>query len=168
MVNLATGGIFQLGYVTSDLDRAIERARSVYGIDEFMILDTAELMPIPALRIGMAWHGSLMIELIEPVERPNPVYTDMLPPGSDVARFHHSGHVCPDEAAWDEMLGQLRDNDIAIANSGEIPGLFKFIYGDFRHVDGQYREYALFSEEGRAFLSQIPGNREVTIFRADR
>lgn len=167
-MNLATGGIFQLGYVTDDLESAIEQARRAYDIAEFLTVDTSTLMPGPPLRLAMAWSGSLMIEIIEPMTRPNPVYIDMFPPVPGTARFHHSGHVCSDAAQWDGLLAQLEDKNIAIAHRGEAPGLFQWVYADFRHIDGHYREYAVFTDQGRAFLDQVPGNREPTIFGGTR
>lgn len=155
MSSLLTDGLFQIAYVTNDLDATLEQYRSIYGIENFMVFDSAATLPGPSMLIGMAWRGPVMIELIQPVDH-NPVYTNALPETG--AKFHHTGHICPGEAEWDKLYGTFEREQIPIALEGQIPGLFKYMYADFRAIDGQYREYVLLDKEGQAFLDQVPRN----------
>lgn len=149
--------IFQIAYVTPDLDAAMAQYRSLYGIDEFLVINTAELNPEPALRVGMAWHGSTMIELIQPIEEPNPVYVDVVRGSKSLTTLHHFGHICNDEGEWDEMLAALDAADIPIVVRGNVPGLVTFVYGDFRPINGHYREYVLLQGD-KTFFDQVPRN----------
>lgn len=149
--------IFQLGYVTADLDAAMEQYRSLYGIDKFMVINTADLNPEPALRVAMAWHGPIMIELIQPIDEPNPVYVDVVRASNSLTTLHHFGHVCTDEAEWDEMLAALDAENVPVVVRGDVPGLIKFVYGDFRPTNGHYREYVLLQGD-KSFFDQIPRN----------
>jgi hypothetical protein len=150
--------MFQVAYVTTDLDAAIAQYSSIYGIDRFLVINTADFLPKePALRAGFAWHGSLMIELVQPLDEYNTVYTDALRDSHGLTKLHHFGHVCSDEAEWLEVRAALDAANIAITRDADVPGLMKYIYADFRSLNGHYREYIL-QHEVDSFFGQVPRN----------
>jgi hypothetical protein len=149
--------IFQHAYVTTDLDAAIAQYMSLYGLDNFLVINTADFNSDPALRAAFAWHGSIMIELVQPIEEPNPLYIDVLRANESLTKLHHIGHVCSDEAEWNEVRGALDVAHVPISREAEVPGVMKFIYGDFRPINGHYREYILqYGDE--SFFGQVPQN----------
>jgi hypothetical protein len=150
--------IFQVAYVTADLDAAIARYRSLYGIEHFLVINTADYTPDPALRAAFAWHGSIMIELVQPIEEPNPIYVDVLRGSESLTKLHHIGHVCSDEAQWKEVRKALDAANIPISREGDVPGVFKFLYADFRPTNGHYREYIVHHEGDTSFFGMVPQN----------
>jgi hypothetical protein len=148
---------FQFAYVTRDLDAAIDHYRSIYGIEQFFMVDTRDFTPDPALRAAFAWHGETMIELVQPVETPNPVYINVLDRSESLTALHHFGHVCSTESEWEEVRAALAAANIPIAREDHIPGLMKFIYADFRAVHGHFREYIL-QDAPQSFFGLVPHN----------
>lgn len=150
--------IFQLAYVTPDLDEAIAQYRSLYEIDHFFVINnTAEYNSDPAMRAAFAWHGSIMIELTQPIEEPNPIYMDVLRGSESLTKLHHIGHVCSNEAEWNEVRQALDAAYVPISRDGDVPGVMKFIYADFRPIHGHYREYIL-QYGDRSFFDMVPSN----------
>jgi hypothetical protein len=149
--------IFQVAYVTTDLDAAIAQYRSLYGLEKFFVINTAEFNSDPALRAAFAWHGSIMIEIVQPIEEPNPIYVDVLRGSQSLTKLHHIGHVCSDEAEWNEVRSALVAANIPISRHGDVPGVMKFLYADFRSVNGHYREYIL-QHGDKSFFGLVPQN----------
>jgi glyoxalase/bleomycin resistance protein/dioxygenase superfamily protein len=157
MHQVLTRNIFQVAYVTADLDTAIAQYRSLYGIDHFLVINTAEFNSDPALRAAFAWHGSVMIELVQPIEEPNPIYVDVLRGSESLTKLHHIGHVCSDEAEWNEVREALDVANVTVSREADVPGVMKFFYGDFRPINGHYREYILQHSE-KSFFRLVPQN----------
>jgi hypothetical protein len=157
MQQVLNRNIFQVAYVTTDLDAAIAQYRSLYGIEHFLVIDTAGISPNPAIRSGFAWHGSIMVQLIQPIEEPNPIYVDLLRGSESLTKLHHFGHVCSDEAEWNEVCSALDATNVPISHKGDISGVMKYLYADFRPIHGHYREYVLLQGE-RSFFAQVPQN----------
>jgi len=149
--------IFQVAYVTADLDAAIAQYRSHYGIDHFLVINTAEFNPDPALRAAFAWHGATMIELVQPIEEPNPIYVEVLRGSESLTKLHHIGHVCSNEAQWNEVRTALKAANVPISREGDVPGVMKFLYADFRSLNGHYREYIL-QHGDKSFFGMVPQN----------
>lgn len=90
-------GYFQNGYVTRDLDRALDLVASQFGLGDFSRMDLELPLITPngaktaCLRVATAWADRLQLELIEPVSGHVDHYLRVLP--EDVAdatpRFHH-------------------------------------------------------------------------------
>ena len=150
---------FQLGYLTNDLDKAVAAYRDRYGVANFFTFDSAAMSPGPSSRVGLAWTGDVMIELIEPGADPLSHYRMDFTPGVFAIRHHHIGHLCRDETAWDKVVGELGRQRFAVAHQGRVPGVVRYLYADTRAVDGHYREYILLEGDGgRAFFDQVPQN----------
>jgi hypothetical protein len=149
--------IFQFAYVTADLDAAIAQYRSLYGIDNFLVINTAEFNSDPALRAAFAWHGSIMIELVQPIEEPNPIYVDFLRGSESLMKLHHIGHICADEAEWKLVREALDAANVPISREADVPGVMKFFYADFRAINGHYREYIL-QHDDKSFFRMVPQN----------
>ena len=89
--------VWQFGYVTTDLDRAIEYMSERFGLEHCVKLPTGGATFLvgdePAeweARFAMGSRGGMIIELIEPVSGEVDFYTRLLPDdGSFAVRFHH-------------------------------------------------------------------------------
>lgn len=137
--------MFQLGYVTDDLETALARFREL-GIERFAIgpVGAAANAHSPfGARIAMAWAGELMIEIIEPLrDRTAPVYVDDLPPaGSHRCVFNHVGLAVPDQKTWDALETELETRKLPIVWRGSDPARFDVSYVDTRPLLGHYCEF---------------------------
>ena len=157
----AFGRIFQLGYVTDDLDHAIHAYRSL-GVTQFRIVEVGAAAGRPGpygARIGMAWLGELMVELIQPVGAPAPVYVDDLPPpGSRRCTFNHVGLAVRDRAAWDGLTAELERQSLPIAWHGSDPARFDVAYVDTRPLIGHYSEFIHVCPLLAEMFAQVPRN----------
>jgi hypothetical protein len=158
MQQVLNKNIFQVAYVTTDLDAAIAQYRTLYGIEQFFVINTGDYNPAePAVRAAFAWHGDIMIEIVQPIEEPNPVYADQLRGSESLTKLHHFGHVCSDEVEWNEARAALDAANVPISREGDVPGVMKYIYADFRPTHGHYREYIL-QHGDKSFLGLVPQN----------
>lgn len=146
-----------LGYVTNDLDRAMEVFRSRYGVKEFQLLEG----PMPdggSVRVAFAWAGGQIYEVMQMAGPSTGFYNEILPQdGTFAIRFHHTGFVIHDEPSW-------RDLEAEIARDG-WPIAFSTLTGDF--IDayyiwceelGHHVEYVWPHEAGLAFYGAVPVN----------
>lgn len=153
--------IFQLGYVTDDLDSALAGFREM-GVERFRINPVgaaAGLACAHGARIAMAWAGDTMIEVIEPQGPPAPVYVDDLPPpGSRRCVFNHVGLAVPDRARWDALGAELDRRGLPIAWHGSDPTRFDVAYVDTRPLVGHYSEFIRVCPVLAEMFDSIPRN----------
>jgi hypothetical protein len=144
--------LFQMSYITRDMDAAIAHARKHLGIEAFHISDQVvdvlcqgKVQPL-AIRAAMANIGRHQFEIIQPISGPTHVYTDAVDLGSHVLNFHHIAiAVRGDFESFERLLEEVR------ATGDEIAYLFPadprpdamvaFCYVDTRHRLGHYTEY---------------------------
>ena len=94
---MSLSGVFQVGYVTHDIERAIRHGGAVFGVQDFTTMEITLPLQTPAgerqmsLRVATAWAGALQFELIQPVSGYVEAYRQELPddPEDFVPRFHH-------------------------------------------------------------------------------
>jgi len=150
---------FQLGYVTDDVDNAMHSFRR-FGIDDFLVVEVGSAAGRDApygARIAMAYAGSQMVELIQPIGEPAPVYVDDLPaPGSKRCVFNHIGFGISDRDAWAGLVGELDRQGLEISWRGSDPSRFDVIYADTRSAIGHYSEYIRLSPEIVAMFDRVP------------
>ncbi|ARR54734.1 hypothetical protein HY78_15475 [Rhizorhabdus wittichii DC-6] len=155
--------IFQLGYVTDDLDHALAGFRGL-GVERFRINQVgaaAGLSSPHGARIAMAWAGDVMIEVIEPQGIPAPVYVDDLPPpGSRRCVFNHVGLAVPDHAAWQALRAELDRRGLPIAWHGSNPAQFDVAYVDTRPLTGHYSEFIRVCPVLAEMFASVPRNGE--------
>lgn len=147
---------FQLGYATSNLDRAMDVLRESHGIRAFKVMREAG-SPEMNVHIALAYVGDLMIEVIEPCGGSDAFYRDLLPPGEFAIRHHHMGYRVRDEQQWQSLQETVARRGYAIPVSGDLPGLLRYAYVDNRRELGHYQEYVFTTAEGEAaFFGDIP------------
>ncbi len=109
--------IWQLAYVTANLDRGIELLRERFGIEGCVEVPTAGATflagDVPTaweVRIAMGARGGQIVELIEPISGEVDFYRRFLPSdGSADLRLHHLATFAPTgDEVW-ESLGELLD-----------------------------------------------------------
>jgi hypothetical protein len=150
-------GFFQHGYVTPDLDRAMAEYRARFDVTDFWVFDTIAARPDDPHpnRVALAWIGDVMVELIQPLREPAPLYAPEMP--AQGIRLHHLGYRIDDQARWDEVMARLAVEAMPIVRSGGNDS-FQYAYADARGALGHCLEF-VWSKAGKPdFFVPVPRN----------
>ncbi len=135
-------GQFQHGYVTRNLEAAVERVGGQLGISQFDF-DAVDIpVRTPAgngnarFRVALGWADQRHIELIEPQSGLVSLYADWLP-ADDSLRFHHLGMRCAD---LEQVRRDAASRGWQVAVEGSVPGI-DFLYVDATPTLGHYLEF---------------------------
>ena len=152
-------GFFQLGYVTPDLDAAIALYGERFGVKQFLTFDSRAFNPDAdrIVRVGLAWTGEVMIELIEPVGE-HPLYASALPEAGFAIRLHHLGYLVRDQAQWDEAMAALSDPATPIVVRSDPSDKLEYAYADARGLVGHHVEVVWLKPAGEPFFESVPRN----------
>jgi hypothetical protein len=146
------GDLFQMSYITRDLDAAMAHARDRLGIPEFRV-SASEIDVLSygkprklAVRAAMANIGSRQFEIIEPVSGAVEVYTDEVDLAGNILNFHHVAiAVRGGYAEWQELLAEVAESGDGLAylfpiEQHEHQGI-AFCYVDTRERIGHFTEF---------------------------
>lgn len=159
-------GYYQNGYITHDLDMAMDLASRQFGLADYVTFDpTSCVVRTPNgderydARVAMAWSGDLQVELIQPLGDTIEFYRDVLPQDtSDFRpRFHHVAVRRPD---LELMRREIAALGLSIPLDGTVPGM-TFIYVDTRSWLGHFLELVWGSDEIWSYLGW-PAGKPVT------
>lgn len=146
------GELFQMSYITRDIDAAMAHAKETLGVKEFAtsdseveVLSFGELRPLK-IRAAFANIGRHQFEIIQPVSGAIEVYTDEVDLSGHILNYHHIAiAVRGGHDKWLELLDEVR------ASGDEFAYLFPpvpspddkvcFCYVDTRKRLGHYTEY---------------------------
>jgi hypothetical protein len=144
---------YQFGYVTRDLDAAMDRLASRYGVARFRRKQTSEWM-----ESAHAWAGDTMLEILALGEGAPALYTDYLPAVGDAARLHHLGYrVELDE--WPAVEQAIADAGMATSMAGTVmDGHLRFAYADTRQDLGIYTEFVCLTGPATEIYNDVPRN----------
>jgi Glyoxalase/Bleomycin resistance protein/Dioxygenase superfamily len=142
--------IWQLGYVTTDLERAHEVLRDTFGIEHIVEVPTDGVQVQDAdgnemawdTRISMSARGGLILEVIEPVGGAVGFYRDALPAdGSFGLVLHHLAVlVDPGDEAWERTQGLITAAGLRSDVNIQIPDRARLAYVDTRAQLGHWLE----------------------------
>jgi len=151
-LGLRYGELFQMSYITRDLEAAMEHCRTELGIDDFRTSD-AEVdvmsfgkMERLVVRAAMANIGRHQFEIIQPVSGPIHVYTDEVDLSGHILNYHHIAiAVRGGIENWFALLDEVRasGDEFAFLMPPEPTKDEKlcFCYVDTRKRLGHYTEY---------------------------
>lgn len=147
--------VFQIAYATNDVEQAATLLRERFGTGAVTILDP----PGDLMRIGLAFAGRTMFELIQPINDPVGLYSNWIAHIEGFAlRHHHLGILVESR----EQLASIRqahvDNGTAVATEGSLPDALDFLYVDTTPQLGHYLEYVRLDAGGRAMFANIEGS----------
>lgn len=147
--------VFQIAYASNDVERAAALFRDRFGTGAFTILDP----PGDLMRIGLAYAGEMMIEVIQPLNDPTGLYANWIAGIDGFALRHHHCGILVDTA---EELAAIRSTHLAagsaIATEGSLPGALDFLYVDTTPLLGHYLEYVRLDEGGRMMFAGVEGS----------
>jgi hypothetical protein len=156
--------VWQYGYVTTDLDRAIEVMASRFGLEHCVKLPAGGATFLAGsearewdARFAMGSRGSMIIELIEPLGGEVEFYRRFLPDdGSFAVRFHHFGTFIPaGDDEWERVGELLRDSGYAYDYTVLIPGRVRAGYVDTSAELGHLLEICQLQREDTDFFSGL-------------
>ena len=121
---------FQMGYVTNNIERAVEIFRTRFNIREFRASDNV-LPGGTKISIRAVWIGRMMYELACGSGPGMEDFSAHAPPGGDfVLKFHHHGYLIPDEAAWSAMEQVVARGGWHMRKASDTPGFVKACFVD--------------------------------------
>jgi hypothetical protein len=156
--------VWQVGYVTSDLDRAMEELARDWGLEHCVEVPTGATLlgpdeePLPwETRIAMGARGGLIVELIEPVSGEVDYYTRSLPAdGSYAIRFHHFATFIPlGDEAWADVRELLARSGLRIDYQVLIPDRVRAGYVDASAQLGHWLEICQLQPDDIALFSGL-------------
>jgi len=152
-LSLLNRRLFQVAYVTNDLERAMDVMKARYGVREFALLHhgaPGEFQTTAAL----AWAGAIMVEIIQAQGPGTEFYTDRLPGTGFAIRHHHLGYLVQELGEWEAVHALALRQELPAPLSGENHS-FKALYVEAPEL-GHYLEYIYAKEDGRAFFDAVP------------
>jgi hypothetical protein len=156
--------VWQYGYVTTDLDRALELLGERFGLEHCITVDTAgssfTVGDEPAeweARFAMGARGGPIVEVIEPVSGAVDFYRRFLPSdGSFAVRFHHLAvFVETGDAEWERIRRILAAAGMGFDYTMVIPGRVRAGYIDTSAELGHLLEVCQLQREDLDFFSSL-------------
>jgi Glyoxalase/Bleomycin resistance protein/Dioxygenase superfamily len=156
--------VWQFGYVTTDLDRAIQHVGTRFGLEGCRRLpsDTATFLAGDTtvdweVKIAMGARGGTIVELIEPVAGEIDFYTRVLPPGGEFAvRLHHLATFTPTgEEEWQRIQALLTQAELKLDYTVLIPNRVRAGYVDTTRELGHWLEICQLQREDIEFFSAL-------------
>jgi Glyoxalase/Bleomycin resistance protein/Dioxygenase superfamily len=156
--------VWQFGYVTTDLDRAMDVLGERFGLERcvkvttegstFMVGD--EVVEWEA-RFAMGARGGPVVEVIEPVAGPLDFYRRILPAdGSFAVRFHHlATFVDTGDEEWGRIRGILNAQGLDFDYTMVIPGRVRAGYIDTGTELGHLLEVCQLQRDDVEFFSSL-------------
>ena len=151
---LPLSGFYQFGYVTRDLDAAIETLRDQFGISRYRRKFNA-----PWMEAVHAWTGDSQIEVVQLGEGAPGFYHGYIPDEPGVLRLHHLGRRIDTPEQWAELERAI------VAGGFDTPlkdvvmdGHLRLAFVDTRALLGIYSEYVCFTGPALNIYDDVPHN----------
>jgi Glyoxalase/Bleomycin resistance protein/Dioxygenase superfamily len=153
--------VWQVCYVTRDLDEGMALLRRHYGIESTQVPTDGATFLVgdePAewdVRISMGARGGLIVELIEPVGGEVDFYRRFLP-GDGGLGFHHIAAYMPvGDEAWDGLGDVLAAAGLKVDYTVLIPDRVRAGYVDTTAELGHYLEVCQLQKADIEFFSGL-------------
>jgi len=139
--------VWQFGYVTTDLDRAVEFMSERFGLEHCLKLPAG----------GATFLVGKIIELIEPVAGHIDFYTRVLPAdGSFAVRLHHiATFIDSGEEEWERVGRLLAASGLKVDYTVLIPNRVRAGYVDTTAELGHWLEICQLQGEDVEFFSAL-------------
>ena len=156
--------VWQFGYVTNDLDRAIVLMSERFGLEHCLKLPAGGAVFLVGdeaaewdAKFAMGARGGLIVELIEPVAGEIDFYTRVLPSdGSFAVRLHHvATFTTPGDEEWERLGGLLAAAGLKIDYTVLIPNRVRAGYVDTTAELGHWLEICQLQPEDIEFFTSL-------------
>lgn len=154
-------GMYQIGYVTRDIDRAVSliglglTASDFSRFDLPLVLETSDGEKAAQVRVATAWAGATQVELIEPVSGFIETYVAGLPEDENdpTPRFHH---LAVRRESVDDMEREIAHLGLPLVFKTGGAGI-QSAFVDARANLGHHLEFVCASPEGWQLLGWPKG-----------
>lgn len=156
--------VWQFGYVTTDLDRAVEFMSERFGLEHCLKLPAGGATFLvgdePAewdAKFAMGARGGKIVELIEPVGGCVEFYTRLLPAdGSFAVRLHHiATFIDTGQEEWDRVGALLAESRLKVDYTVLIPNRVRAGYVDMTAALGHWLEICQLQPEDIDFFTAL-------------
>jgi hypothetical protein len=156
--------VWQFGYVTNDLDRAIAFMSDRFGLEHCMKLPAGGTFLVgsePAefeAKFAMGSRGGTIIELIEPVAGEIDFYTRILPADKRefAVRLHHiATFTQPGDDEWARINALLAEANLSVDYTLVIPDRVRAGYVDTTAELGHWLEICQLQREDIDFFTAL-------------
>lgn len=152
--HLPLDGLYQLGFTTTNLERATTLLGERYGITSWR-----RATPNPKMRTAHAYAGDSMIELIEPTGEAMSLYLDHMPGPDDIVRLHHLGRRITNAESWAALERGIAALGLDVPMGGSVmDGDLHYVYVDTRADLGIYSEYVWLRGKALSLYDDVPRN----------
>lgn len=155
--------VWQVCYVTPDLDRGMTELRDLLGVENATevpvegasFMKDGEEVPWEP-RVAMGASGGLIVELIEPVSGEVDFYRRFLPKDGGVLGFHHLAMLVPlGDEPWSDVEKLLADHGLGFEYTILIPERARLAYVDTTALLGHYIELCQLQKADTDFFSGL-------------
>lgn len=156
--------VWQFGYVTNDLDQAIDFMADRFGLTHTLKLPAGGTFYAgeePAefdAKFAMGSRGGTIIELIEPVAGELDFYTRLLPDDENTfaVRLHHiATYMDTGDDHWERLKQILADSNLKVDYTLVIPDRVRAGYVDTTAELGHWLEVCQLQREDIEFFSSL-------------
>ena len=149
--------LHHVGMVVRDRDATIRRYQEIMGITSFFSFDSpmsralvyGEPTPFD-LRVGYAWLGNTILELLQPLDRVSPHFHFLEEHGEGI---HHLGFFVP---KVDDYLPQMQEKGLHVLLESAEPSVdSKTVYWEGNDVGGLVLELMQGGPAIHAFYNQV-------------
>ena len=148
--------LFQLGYVTGNMDTASRRFADRFGMSEFHFMRGERGNRSGERRICLAYLNGMMIEIVEPGDNPDALYADALTLAGEGIALHHHGYLAPDHHVWRRVEECLARRQTPVIRRGSRAKVLDYIYANTFNELGHHIEYILLGPESDKLFGDVP------------
>jgi Glyoxalase/Bleomycin resistance protein/Dioxygenase superfamily len=155
--------IWQVAYVTRDLDKGMEVLRERFGVENITEVPTEGATFLngdePAewdVRVAMGARAGLIVELIEAIGGEVDFYRRFLPENGSALGFHHLATFVPvGDDEWESLTGLLAASGLKVDYTVLIPDRVRAGYVDTTADLGHFMEVCQLQEADIEFFSSL-------------
>jgi hypothetical protein len=156
--------VWQFGYVTTDLDQAMQFMSERFGLEHCLKLPSGDATFLVGdepgeweAKFAMGSRGGKIVELIEPVAGHIDFYTRLLPSdGSFAVRLHHiAAFMDTGDEEWERVGKLLAASGLKVDYTVLIPGRARLGYVDMTAELGHWLEICQLQPEDTDFFNSL-------------
>ena len=148
--------LFQIAYVTNDIERALGVFAEQYGVKEWRRME-GELKDGGHIRVEFGWAGGSLFEVTEATGAGSELYRQGLPADEFAIRFHHLGFIVQSADDWQALLKEIDTGGVKVVNETNVPGFLQARIVEAPNL-GHWIEYIFPEAGGLAFFQGSPSN----------
>jgi hypothetical protein len=155
--------VWQVCYVTPNLDRGMTELRELLGVENATEVPTEGASFTKGgqehqwdVRVAMGARGGLIVELIEPIAGEVDFYRDAVPKDGGALGFHHLAMLVPlGDEPWGSVEKLLDEHGMAFEYTILIPDRARLAYVDARAQLGHWIELCQLQKADTDFFSGL-------------